>query len=116
MEANLSIVIDELAGKYQNKLGTYRSITHMYPSAPVVLEINWMTITSNIRHHLIKAYTEPIYMQCLQDRHKWTNERVQSIALKCLNLGLKRIDREVLLVKVYNNLLPTTTPLIVSTQ
>ena len=34
-----------------------------------------------------------------------------SIAWKCLNLKLKRIDREVVLVKICNNLLPTATTL-----
>ena len=83
----------------------------MYPSAPAVLEINGMTITSNIRHQLIKAYTEPRYMQCLQGKYKWTNKTVQSITWKCLNLGLKWIDREVVLVKICNNLLSTATTL-----
>ena len=62
MEEKLNVVADELAGKHQDQLGAYRLITHIYPSAPAVLENNGMTITSNIRHHLIKAYTELIYM------------------------------------------------------
>ena len=42
MEAKLNVVVvDELAGQYQDKLGSsYRPITHMYPSKPAVLEIN----------------------------------------------------------------------------
>ena len=38
----------------------------MYPSSPALLEINGLTITSNVRHQLIKSYTEPRYMQYLQ--------------------------------------------------
>ena len=55
MEAILNVVADKLAGDYQDQLTIYRPITHIYPSPPVVLAINWMTITSNVRHQLIKA-------------------------------------------------------------
>ena len=107
METKLNVAVKQLAGKYQDQLGSYRPITHMYPSASAVLEINRMTITSNIRHQLIKAYTEPRYIQCLQDKNKWVNNTVQSIAWKFLSLGLKRIDRQVVLMKICNDLLPT---------
>ena len=95
-----NIVANELAGQYQDKLGAFLPITHnMYPSSPAVLEINNMTITSNIHHHLIKTYIEPQHMQYLQERDIWTDKTTQSITWKCLNLGLKRIDREILLLK-----------------
>ena len=109
METKPNEVVDKLVGWHQKKLGSYRPISHMYPSTPAVLEINGMTITSNIRNHLIKAYTEPIYIQYLKSKYKWNNDTVKSIARKCLNLCLKGIDRKVVLVKIYNNLLPTTT-------
>ena len=47
-KAILNVEADRLTGKYQDKLGAYSPITHMYPSSPAVLEINGMTITSNI--------------------------------------------------------------------
>ena len=109
IEATLNIEADRLTGDYQDQLGVYSPITHMYPSSPAVLEINGMTITSNVRHQLIKAYAELKYMRYLQWKNKWTNKTVHSIAWKCLNLGLKRIDREVVLVKICNDLLPTAT-------
>ena len=109
MEAKLNVEADRLAGEYQDEFGAYSPITHMYPSSPAVLEINGMTITSNIRHHLIKAYAEPKYMRYLQRKNKWNRKTVQTIAWKCLNLGLKRLDREVVLVKICNDLLPTAT-------
>ena len=105
----LNVEVDRLAGKYQGKLGAYSPITHMYPSLLTVLEINGTTIPSNIQHQLIKAYAEPKYMQYLQRENKWNNKTVHSIAWKCLNLGLKRIDREVVPVKICNDLLPTVT-------
>ena len=71
-----------------------------------------MTITSNIQHQLNKAYSDPKYIRYLQQKNKWNNKTVNSIAWKCLNLGLKRIDREVILVKICNDLLPTATKLL----
>jgi len=68
-----------------------------------------MAITTNIRHQLIKAYSEPKYLRYLQDKYEWNNKTVHDIAWKCLNLGLKRINREVILVKICNDLLPTAT-------
>ena len=111
-EAKLNVEADRLAGLYQDELGKYSPITHMYPSSPAVLEINGMTITSNIRHRLIQAYAEPKYIRCLQDKYEWNNKTVHDIAWKCLNLGLKRINREVILVKICNDLLPTATTLL----
>ena len=100
-------------GLYQNELGAYIPITHMYPLLPAVLEINGTTITSNVRHQLIKAYPKLKYMQYLQQqKYEWNNKTVNDITWKCLNLGLQRIDREVILVKICNNLLPTATILL----
>ena len=79
-EAILNAEADRLAGKYQDELGTYGPITHMYPSSPTVLEINGITITSNIRHHLIKACSEPKYIRYFQQKNKWNNKTVNSIA------------------------------------
>ena len=47
-EATLNVDADRLAGEYQDKLGAYSPITHMYLSLSAVLEINGMTITSNV--------------------------------------------------------------------
>ena len=87
-EAILNEEADRLAGEYQDKLGAYNPITHMYPSSPAVLKINGMTIRSNIQYQLIKAYLEPKYICYLQQKNKWNNKTVNSIAWKCLNLGL----------------------------
>ena len=92
-EVILNVEADQLVGEYQDELGAYSPITHMYPSSPAVLAINGMTVTSNIRHHLIKAYSEPKYIHYLQQKNKWNNKTVNSIAWKCLNLRLQRIDK-----------------------
>ena len=99
IEAKLIVVVDKLPGDYQDQLGVYSLIMNMYPLSPAVLEINGMTITSNIRHQLIKIFSEPKYIQYLQQKYEWNNKTVHNKAWKCLNLGLKRIDREVILVK-----------------
>ena len=62
MEATLNVVANKLGVDFQDQLGAYWPITHMYPSLPAVLEINEMTITSKHMHQLIKTYTEPRYM------------------------------------------------------
>ena len=36
-EAKLNVEADRLAGLYQDELGNYSPITHMYPSSPAVL-------------------------------------------------------------------------------
>ena len=48
VEEILNIEADKLARNYQDKLGAYSLLTHMYPSSPAVLEINGMAITSNV--------------------------------------------------------------------
>ena len=48
IKATLNVEADRLAGDYQNQLGSYSLITHTYPLSPAVLEINEMTITSNV--------------------------------------------------------------------
>ena len=79
-EAKLNMEPDQLARLYQDELRAYSPITHMYPSSPAVLEINGMTITSNVRHQLIKAYSEPKYIRHLQQKNGWNNKTVNSIA------------------------------------
>ena len=111
-EAKLNVEAGRLAGLYQDELGAYSLITHMYSSSSAVLEINSMTITINVRHQLINAYSELRYIQYLQQKYEWKNKTVKYIAWKCLNLGLQRIDREVMLVKICNGLLPTATTLL----
>ena len=76
METKLNVAADKLAGNYQEQLGSYRPITHMYPSAPAVLEINGMIITSNIRHQLIKSIHRAEIHKCLQGKYKWTDKIV----------------------------------------
>ena len=74
-EIILNVKVDRLAGEYQDELGAYSPITHMYPSSPAVLEINGIIITSNVQHHLIKAYSEPMYIRYLQQKISGTTKQ-----------------------------------------
>ena len=78
-EAILKIEADRPEGVYQDELGAYSPVIHMYPSSPAELEINGMTITSNVQHQLIKAYSEPKYIRYLQQKNEWNNKTANSL-------------------------------------
>ena len=48
IKAILNVEADRLTGYHQGQFVAYSPITYMYPSSPAVLEINGMTITSNV--------------------------------------------------------------------
>ena len=87
VEALLNVEADRLAGEYQEELGVYNSITYMYTSSPVVLEINGMTITSNTRHHLINAYLELKYIRYFQQKNK-LNNKDEFNSMRMFELGI----------------------------
>ena len=89
-KAILNVEVDRLTGEYQDKLGAYSSILHMYPSSPAVLEIIGMTITSNIRYQLIKAYSEPKYIQYLQRKNKWNNKNGEFNSIEMFEPGTNK--------------------------
>ena len=70
-----------------------------------------MTITNDYNSQLIRAYTEPQYMEYLQDQYLWSNTTIKWIAWKALECGLRRIQRPSLTTKLCNKLLPTATTL-----
>ena len=43
----------------------------------------------------------------MQEKYQWTDFTVEMIAWKCVSLALQRIDRQVLTIKVCNDILPT---------
>jgi len=107
LEAQLNIEADELAGTFQQTDGKFRPLVHLLPSCPAMLAIRGISITSNYRKQLIRAYVEPAYIQYLQYRFEWADSTLQTIAWKCLSLAIQRIRRDVLVTKVCNELLPT---------
>ena len=60
IEAQLNIGADELANEWQEEhYGKYHPIPYVYPTSPAQLIINDHCVTSQYRHQLIQAYTEP---------------------------------------------------------
>lgn len=107
LEAQLNIEADALAGEFQESYGKFRPLVHMLPSCTAMLSIRGISITSNYKKQLVRAYVEPEYIQYLQYRFEWSDSTIQTIAWKCLSLAIQRIRRDVLVTKVCNELLPT---------
>ena len=72
-----------------------------------MVSIREISITSNIFKNLIRAYTEPRFMEYLQTKHRLSDSTIESIAWKSLSLAIYSISRNVLLMKICNNILPT---------
>ena len=83
----------------------------MMPSCPTMLLIRGISITSNYRKQLIRASVELTYIQYLQCKFCWSDEIVTSIVWKSLSLAIPRLNRDVVLTKICNDLLPTFTTL-----
>jgi hypothetical protein len=111
LEAQLNIDADELAGKFQDEYGKFRPLIDVLPSCPAMLAIRGISITSNYRKQLIRAYVEPQYIQHLQYKFQWSDKTIKAIAWKYLALAIKRIRRNMLITKVCNDLLPTSATL-----
>ena len=99
-EAILNVEADQLAGEYQDDLGPYSPITYMYRSSPVVLEINGLTIPNHMRHHLIKAYSEPQYIHYFQQK-KGTQQDSEFNSIEMFEPGIAENRQR------HNDLLPT---------
>jgi hypothetical protein len=107
LEAQLIVDADKYAGDFQLANGKFGPIVSLLPSCDAMLSIRGISVTSNYRKQLISAYVEPEYTQYLQYRFDWPNETIGIIAWKCLSLAIQRINRDVLITKVCNDLLPT---------
>jgi hypothetical protein len=107
LEAQLNVDADKFAGDFQIEKGKFRPMVFLLPSCDAMLSIRGISITSNYRKQLIRAYVEPEYIQYLQYKFGWPNDTIEVIAWKCLSLAIQRIHRDVLITKVCNDLLPT---------
>ena len=108
IESQLNIAADSYANEWQeDHVGASFPIPYEYPSSQATLIIQNYAVTSNYRHQLIRAYTEPRYIEFLQETNGWSDNTVQVIAWKSLSLGINRINRTVLVTKICNRLLPT---------
>ena len=65
--AQLNVEADELAGKFQANHGQYCPRVPVFPASRAMLAIRGVSITSNYKHHLQRAFTEPRYIEHLQN-------------------------------------------------
>lgn len=105
--AQLNVDADASVGDYWEKLCKYSPVTMLLPACPAVLSICGVSITNDYKRQLENAFTEPRYIDFLQQKYGWSDFIVQSIAWKCLSRALRQIDRQVVLVKLLHDLLPT---------
>jgi len=111
LNAQLNVEADYYAGQYQDNFGKLRPLCTLLPTSGAMLSIRTISVTSDYRNQLIRAYTEPRYIEYVQNRFGWSDDVIHSIAWKCLTLAARRINRSVLMTKVCNDLLPTAVTL-----
>ncbi|OEU11291.1 hypothetical protein FRACYDRAFT_246405 [Fragilariopsis cylindrus CCMP1102] len=111
LEAQLNVDADALAGEYQEGKRQFHPMVNILPSCPAMLSIRGISVTSNYKKQLIRAYVEPEYIAYLQYKFGWSDSIINTIAWKCLQLAIQRINRDVVLAKICNDLLPTAAAL-----
>ena len=57
--AQLNVEADELAENFQADYGQYCPRVPVFPASPAMLAIRGVSITSNYKHHLQRAFTDP---------------------------------------------------------
>jgi hypothetical protein len=67
------------AGDFQLAIAKFRPLVSLLPSCDAMLSIRGISVTSNYRKQLIRAYVEPEYIQYLQYRFEWPNETIEMI-------------------------------------
>jgi prenyltransferase beta subunit len=66
LEAQLNVDADKYAGDFQLARGKFQPLVSLLPSCDAMLSIRGISVTSNYRKHLIRAYVEPEYIQYLR--------------------------------------------------
>eukprot|EP00534_Pseudo-nitzschia_fraudulenta_P011028 CAMPEP_0201215086 /NCGR_PEP_ID=MMETSP0851-20130426/188763_1 /ASSEMBLY_ACC=CAM_ASM_000631 /TAXON_ID=183588 /ORGANISM="Pseudo-nitzschia fraudulenta, Strain WWA7" /LENGTH=282 /DNA_ID=CAMNT_0047504501 /DNA_START=938 /DNA_END=1784 /DNA_ORIENTATION=- len=136
LNAQLNVEADRLAAAfYDHPEANFEERVLPNPSCPAQLVIAGIDVTSNYKTLLIRAYTEPRYLEYLQRRFDWddtvvdtspgkpspsrcdelNDQRrfdwddtvVDTIAWKALSISLRRIERACLCTKICNDLLLT---------
>jgi predicted peroxiredoxin len=107
LEAQLNVDADWYAGKYYEESGNFLPQCTLLPACPAMLSIRDITVTSDYKNQLIRAYTKPRYIEYLQNKFGWSDTVINLIAWKSLSLAVRRINRSVILTKISYDLLPT---------
>ena len=79
LEAKLNIKADKLAGDFQQQYGKHIPVVPLLPSSPALLTIRGISITSQYRHQLHRAYLEPRYISKLQEKFQLEDSVVEEI-------------------------------------
>ena len=103
--AQLNVGADKLAELAYDYAPKSSKIATVLPRSPAVLVIGGVSITSRYDKRLKLASCKPQYMQYLQEKFGWTNETTNEVDWQALKLGLKRVSRTCLTVKICNDLL-----------
>jgi hypothetical protein len=111
LNAQLNVEADRLAEQYYSTGFAPNFNVPTLPACPAMLFIRGIAITNDYTNQLVRAHTEPQYIQHLQQKFKWSNPTTEIIAWKALSVGLNRINRQCLAVKVCNDLMPTASTL-----
>ena len=107
LNAQLNVEADRLAAAfYDHQEANFNARVLPIPSCPAQLVIAGIDVTSNDRMLLIRAFTEPRYLDYLQRCFDWDDTVVDTIAWKALSISLRRIERACLCTKICNDLLP----------
>ena len=89
--AQLNIKADKLAGQFQLDYGKFIPKVLLLPASPVILSLRGLSITSQYKHQLQRAYTEPPYISGLQEKNGWNGTTVKTFLWKELSIAIKRI-------------------------
>ena len=65
--AQLNVEADKLAGKFHTDYGRYCPGVPVLPASPAMLVIREVSISSPYKHHLQRVFTEPRYIEHLQE-------------------------------------------------
>ena len=105
--AKLNVYADKLATRFYKEGQASSLQVHNTTSHKAQLQIQGISITNDYNNQLLRAYTEPRYIQYLQEKFDWDIPTVTSIHWKAFKNGLQRIQRHCLTTKIVNNILPT---------
>ena len=106
LDAQLNAEADHLSNAFYKEglLSTPNII--MTPSCKAMLSIQGVSVTSDFLNQLLRAYTEQIYIQHLQEIFHWSLDVTLAISWRGLQWGLNQIQHPCITAKICNNILP----------
>jgi len=108
-ESRFNIRADALANQYLANHPSFRQFqASLQPSTRCHLDINGVTVTSNVKKHLQRALSERPYHDYLCRRHQWTVSTKEDVDWRSLESAASTyFATEVHLSKLIHDMLPT---------